>query len=204
MPSFIKPDSYLLRRRVVLVPPDEIKTEKIQQALNQLYEAAESERMDAKKGFLVGISAPQIGLDLRIILVDLDIGSDNLRPGRLQAYINPEIIWSSSEIEEEREDCYSVDPRLFGLVSRSLRIKVTALDREGNRIMEEFSGYTARIFQHEIDHLNGICFPDRVEDEQNLHWVEEQKYLQYVENWKEWPIKCPRSLWLSIKTGSGA
>lgn len=201
MPSFIKPDSELLRRSVASVPLNEIKTEKIQEAIDRLYAAAESERIDAKKGFLVGIAAPQIGIDLRIILVDLDIGSDNLRPGRFQVFINPEIIWSSSEIEEEREDCYSVNPRLFGLVPRALRIKVSALDREGNRVVEELSDYTARIFQHEIDHLNGICFPDRVKNDENLHWVEEQNYPNYMENWKHWPIKCSRNVWLSIKNG---
>lgn len=61
---------------------------------------------------------------------------------------------------------------------RSESIRIEALDRQGNPISQEFSGFTARIFQHEIDHLEGIRFPDRVGTDGILQWVEESQFSE--------------------------
>jgi hypothetical protein len=83
-----------------------------------------------------------------------------------------------------------VDEHLDGKIPRSESIRITAYDREGNFIDRIFSGFTARIFQHEIDHLNGIRFPDRVTEKGILHWVPDNQYHLF-----------PFELWLDMKYG---
>ena len=73
--------------------------------------------------------------------------------------INPEITWMSEEQNEWYEGCFSTS-RVCGIVSRPDKVKIKAYSEEGKIVEEEYSGYTARIFQHEIDHLDGILFID--------------------------------------------
>ncbi len=74
-------------------------------------------------------------------------------------------------------------------IPRSEKIQLIAFDREGNPINKIFSGFTARIFQHEVDHLDGIRFPDRVGENGVLHWVPDNQYSLYLEQWENWPLK---------------
>lgn len=99
----------------------------------------------------VGLAAPQIGVSKRIVVVD---------PGdELYEMINPEIIYREGE-ELGTEGCLSV-PNVRGIVSRSLNIKVRGLNRHGGEVEVEATGLLARVFQHEIDHLDGILFIDK-------------------------------------------
>jgi len=68
-------------------------------------------------------------------------------------------------------------------------------------VEEEYSGYTARIFQHEVDHLDGKEFTTYITDDKKLHWVEEEEFPAYrnQEGWRHWPHKCPRQKWERIK-----
>lgn len=101
----------------------------------------------------VGLAAPQIGVLKRIIVVDVGEGPLTL--------INPEIVESSgSEIDEE--GCLSI-PNENGNVERAARVVVEALDRDGREVEIEAEGLLARALQHEIDHLAGILFVDKVE-----------------------------------------
>jgi peptide deformylase len=80
----------------------------------------------------------------------------------------------ASEGEESGEEgCLSI-PRLRGNVPRATRITVTGLDRSGRRLRIEAEDFLARVFQHEIDHLNGILFTERVVDKKSLHWLTEE------------------------------
>ncbi|MEE0435031.1 MAG: peptide deformylase [Peptococcaceae bacterium] len=99
----------------------------------------------------VGLAAPQVGISKRVIVVDIGEG--------LYKLVNPEVI-ASSGIQDGPEGCLSV-PGIVGDVKRSEHVKVKALNEEGNEIVLEASGYLARAFQHEIDHLNGIIFTDK-------------------------------------------
>ena len=99
----------------------------------------------------VGLAAPQVGINKRVIVVDIGEG--------LYKLVNPEIV-SSSGIQDGPEGCLSV-PNVIGNVKRSEHIKVKALDENGNIVTIEASGFLARAFQHEIDHLNGIIFTDK-------------------------------------------
>lgn len=192
-----QPSAHFLASRAQEVTQEEIP--KVQKIIEQMYHIARGERQDVSKTVMVGLAAPQIGIGKRIILVDLGVGSERMNLGTLTAYINPEIVWKSEEIEEGREGCFSVDRRIVGIVPRSRSIELIAWDRHGRPVHEKWDGFQARIFQHEVDHLNGLRFPDRVGPNGTLQWVEEEQYYEYRKNWKNWPHKCAWETWLKMK-----
>ncbi|MCL4352911.1 peptide deformylase [Patescibacteria group bacterium] len=199
MEKFVKPDNPILIERAEEIKPEEIESPETQALIEKMLTIAYGEQVDRMKPLLVGLAAPQIGISKRIILVDVAArGKGNV--GDLRVYINPEIIWKSNDEVEWYEGCYSTD-RVCGIVARPNSIKVRALTRNGQSIEENYEGYTARIFQHEIDHLNGIEFVSRITDYDKLHWVEKEEFPEYRNNeaWRNWPKKCPRSKWEKIK-----
>src|SRR5690606_23267713 len=105
----------------------EISSLIIRNVVARLLEAASSQQranLDNKKHrTLVGLAAPQIGVGLRIIVVDTKIRPDRKNPGNLECFINPKIIWRSKEAEEMREGCFSAGP-VWGLVRRPTAIKL--------------------------------------------------------------------------------
>ncbi len=105
----------------------------------------------------VGLAAPQVGVPKRIIIV-----SPNAHPGEERVYINPEILQSSSEQEIGLEGCLSL-PGISCEVRRAKKIKFKALDLNGSEKIEDFENFSARVIQHEIDHLNGVLIIDRVD-----------------------------------------
>jgi peptide deformylase len=109
----------------------------------------------------VGLAAPQINVSSQVIVVEypLDDQVEDAKP-ELFVIANPEIVEKSEETEFGIEGCLSV-PELLGEVERSTRIVVSGLDRQGRKQRLSASGWLARIFQHEIDHVNGILFVDR-------------------------------------------
>jgi len=112
--------------------------------------------MEAEEG--VGIAAPQVAISRRVILVErVDIEGKPVR-----AYLNPEILEASEEKIVDWEGCLSI-PAGFGKVKRAASIVIAYLAGEGGRGTETVQGYAARIFQHEIDHLDGVLFIDRKE-----------------------------------------
>jgi peptide deformylase len=112
----------------------------------------------------VGLAAPQIGLSERIIVVEyFEREEDEEKeeaPKKVWALLNPEIVKSSEETVTGVEGCLSI-PGLVGEVERHAAIHVKGLNRHGKPVKIKAEGWLARIFQHEIDHLNGILFPDR-------------------------------------------
>ena len=103
----------------------------------------------------VGLAAPQVGVLRRIAIVEFD--------GKYYELINPRILSACGELMEE-EGCLSV-PGIRGLVKRPEMIKVTYVDRDGKRHKEEITGLIARVFCHEIDHLDGVLFVDKMTEE---------------------------------------
>jgi peptide deformylase len=99
----------------------------------------------------VGLAAPQVGISKRVIVVDVGDG--------LIEMVNPEIVAKEGEQFDPPEGCLSI-PNLLGVVRRARWIRVKGQDRHGNPVELEAEDYLARAFQHEIDHLNGILFPD--------------------------------------------
>ncbi|WP_448566244.1 peptide deformylase [Thalassotalea ganghwensis] len=128
----------------------------------------------------VGIAAPQIGVNKQIFIVcsKPSVRYPNAPMMKPTPIINPEIVEYSGEIVEDWEGCLSV-PKKRGLVPRYDNITVRYQDRQGYWQTKKFSGFVARIFQHEIDHLNGLTFLDRVNDKAKVIG-EELWYQQYA------------------------
>ena len=112
----------------------------------------------------VGLAAPQIGLSERLIVVEYyEHAEDEDKedaPKKVWAVINPEIVKASEEKVMGVEGCLSI-PGLVGEVERHLSVQVKGLNRHGKQTKIKAEGWLARIFQHEIDHLNGVLFTDR-------------------------------------------
>jgi peptide deformylase len=105
----------------------------------------------------IGLAATQIGIPLRIFVVDITLGRD---PGGLIVMVNPEFV-SREGMQLEEEGCLSI-PGFNATVVRPERAIVKGLNREGVEHQHEGSGLLARAFQHEMDHLDGTLFVDRL------------------------------------------
>ena len=111
----------------------------------------------------VGLAAPQVGISEQLIVIEYGDDEDETVPKKLFVVANPEIIQTSETIVEGLEGCLSV-PDLVGNVDRFESIVVKGLNRHGKPIKIKAQDWLARIFQHEIDHLNGILFTDRTDN----------------------------------------
>jgi peptide deformylase len=105
----------------------------------------------------IGLAAPQIDVPLRVIVIDLSVGEDR---SQLIKLVNPEIVEQEGEQREE-EGCLSV-PTYYGTPVRPARVTVKGLDLDGKERTYTATELLARAFCHEIDHLNGLLFLDRV------------------------------------------
>ncbi len=108
----------------------------------------------------VGLAAPQIDVPLRLIVIEFGDEEDEEVPPQLYIVANPQITRLSKETDLGVEGCLSI-PNILGEVERSLEATVTGQNRRGQRFKYKLSGWLARIFQHEVDHLNGVLFVDR-------------------------------------------
>lgn len=110
----------------------------------------------------VGLAAPQVGVSERLIVVEYGDDDDETVPKKLFVVANPEIVFKSEEVVKGIEGCLSV-PDLIGEVERHVKIEVRGLNRHGKPVKIKVEDWIARIFQHEIDHLDGILFTDRTD-----------------------------------------
>jgi peptide deformylase len=107
----------------------------------------------------IGLAAPQIGISTRVIVVDLR--REDHPDDEPLALVNPRVVWASSETAKQTEGCLSI-PTLEEIVERPAKIRVEALDPDGERVELHADDLLARALQHEIDHLDGVLFLDRV------------------------------------------
>jgi peptide deformylase len=127
----------------------------------------------------VGLSAVQIGKPIRIFLARKDV---KFKP---KVFINPEITWQSKAVtdgvpnrQNKLEGCLSV-PNYYGIVHRAKQIKLRWQDESRQRQTAKFSGFLATVIQHEMDHINGILFIDRVLEQGNkLYQIEDEKLVE--------------------------
>lgn len=197
--KFVKPNDPILIAIAKEIPLDKISSSEIKIDIQTMLNIAYGEQEDHTKPVLVGLAAPQIGISKRIILVDIKADGKGT-VGDLRIYINPEITQTSKEVVAWYEGCFSTD-RVCGIVERPITVTIKAYTTEGKTVEEQYSGYTARIFQHEIDHLNGKEFVSHIKDDDKLHWVEDDEFPEYRNNqgWRAWKHKCPRKKWEKIK-----
>ena len=126
----------------------------------------------------IGLAAPQVGIPLRIFVIDLSVGRD---PSALHAMINPEFV-EREGMQLEEEGCLSV-PGFTSTVARPKRVVVKGLNRQGDEHTLEGTGLMARALQHEIDHLNGCLFVDRLRGLQKDLIVRKIKKLAKAGKW---------------------
>lgn len=135
----------VLRQRAVPVTNEERQSRDIARLVDDMT----ATMIDAKG---IGIAAPQIGVGKRVAII-------NGRDGPF-AIINPRIIRRSLRTATDEEGCLSI-PGVFGLVRRPKTVTVAFTDLDGHAHKDKVTGLLARVFQHEIDHLNGVLFIDR-------------------------------------------
>jgi peptide deformylase len=165
LPSIVQAGAPVLRERAADVPPDRIASAEVQDLIDRMIAV-----MRAAAG--VGLAAPQIDSPLRIIVLedteaavaqlsDVERRERERAPFPLRVFVNPVL----RQVGEERatffEGCLSVGGYV-GLVERSLEVEVAGLDRHGIPRSWRVRGWPARILQHEIDHLDGILYVDRM------------------------------------------
>lgn len=145
-----------MRYPIVIYPNDRLKkeTQEVTVITDEIVDLLENmrETMIAHDG--IGLAAPQIGKNLRIAVVEVDEETG------LFELINPEIIDQKGK-DIDVEGCLSI-PETYGTVERAEEVTVRYFDREGDEIEVTAYGYLARAFQHEIDHLNGELFIDKI------------------------------------------
>ncbi len=117
--------------------------------------------LDMKKSMTnnggIGLAANQINKDLSIFVIDEKLAAEGGAP---EIFFNPKITEYSKEWDELEEGCLSI-PEYAALIKRSKKIKIKAVDENGNKIKLKIRGFLARVLQHETDHLNGIVIKDR-------------------------------------------
>lgn len=110
------------------------------------------------------MAAPQMGIMKRIIIVRDDM--DEKKKATFTALINPVIIKAEGKIEKDYEGCLSV-PSIYGMVPRATKVRIKAKLEDGTEVRVKATGELARTLQHEIDHLDGILFIDRIRDKKD-------------------------------------
>ncbi|HEY9481256.1 MAG TPA: peptide deformylase [Candidatus Paceibacterota bacterium] len=167
MVTILQKDAPVLREKAKSVPESMFGTKKLSQIIADMKTAIASQD-DA-----VAIAAPQIGIPYRIFVVagraidmtmdEPEDATESTPKSDDQIFINPEIVKLSRDREEMEEGCLSVR-YLYGRVSRATKARVRAQDEEGVWFEAGGSGLVAQIFQHEIDHLDGVLFIDKATD----------------------------------------
>ena len=161
----------VLRSRARAVEPAEIRSPRIQQLIDDMFET-----MREYQG--VGLAAPQVHESLRLFVAGFapkegdHAAADEPERVPLMALINPEITPIGSATVEDWEGCLSI-PDIRGRVPRAREISVRAYDRQGKRFDLRARGFTARVIQHETDHLDGVLFFDRMTSFQSLTFLDE-------------------------------
>ena len=143
--------------------PDKILAKKMERiVVDDLKNGSYKELIsDMKKAMVdnngVGLAANQVGKDLSIFVIDQKLAEENGVP---DVFINPEITEYSKDNDETEEGCLSI-PGYWAPIKRAKKIKIKAVDENGDKIKFKARGFLARVLQHETDHLNGITIKER-------------------------------------------
>ena len=155
-----------------IIEVESIKSKEIQTLLKDLI-------VTVKKVNGVGIAAPQVGRSVRLFIV---ASSPTIRYPQAPkmtplAVINPKIIFASQTIVKGWEGCLSI-PGIRGLVPRHESVTIDYTDKTGKKVIKTFTGFVAKIFQHELDHLDGKVFLDRLDTVKDI--ITEKEYIKQM------------------------
>ncbi|GAC1388342.1 MAG: peptide deformylase [Candidatus Saccharimonadales bacterium] len=167
----------------------------ISESVKQLVEDMKTATLDWEdhRNHEVGVALAAVQVDqlLRVIVVRNDF--DNKKDREFETFINPEITKYEGLIEEDYEGCLSVKD-IYGKVPRYTKVRIKATGLEGQEIRVKAEGFLARVFQHEIDHTNGVVFIDHIRDQPDAFFrLEKDGHLQPLDFNSE--IKTNNSLW---------
>lgn len=162
----------VLRQPAREIPPEQIGHPAVQRLIDDMIET-----MTDEQG--IGLAAPQVFQPLRLVVLgDPQADPDDPDAIPLTVLVNPRWLARSDEQAEAWEGCLSI-PGLRGVVSRSVTVSLEALDRQGQRVELDTRDLFARVLQHEIDHLDGVLYLDRMTDMRRLAFLEEfERYCQ--------------------------
>lgn len=139
----------------------------------------------------VALAAIQVDKPLRIVVIRNDF--DNKKDKSFTVFINPEITKYEGRIEQDFEGCLSV-PDIYGQVPRYTKVRVRAQDENGRFFRVTAEGFLARVFQHEIDHTNGIVFIDRIKEDSSAFFrLKEDGHLEKLDYEKD--VRDNHILW---------
>jgi peptide deformylase len=139
----------------------------------------------------VALAAIQVDRPYRVVVIRNDF--DNKKDRTFTVFINPVITKYEGQIEEDYEGCLSV-PDIYGKVPRYSRVRIKAQDENGREIRVTADGFLARVFQHEIDHTNGIVFIDLIQDnDEAFYKLKEDGHLEKLDYEKD--IRTNNILW---------
>ena len=161
-------------------------TPEITDIIAKMRQASEDWEKDHEFELSAAMAAPQLGYNKRIIVIREDM--DNKKNPNFIALINPEIIKNEGELVNDHEGCLSV-PTIYGLVARYPKTRVKAILEDGTEVRIKAVDGLARVLQHEIDHLDGILFVDRIKHDQDAFFMLDHKGdlqpLDYDQNIKD-------------------
>ncbi|HEY62901.1 MAG TPA: peptide deformylase [Anaerolineae bacterium] len=149
-------------RNIVIVPNPVLrkKAHRVDEFGTDLQELIDDMVETMREAPGVGLAAPQVNVSQRVIVVEFGDEEDETVPSKLYAVVNPEIVKPSRETVFGIEGCLSI-PGLVGEVERAESVTIKGFSRYGQPTKIKARGWLARIFQHEVDHLNGVLFTDR-------------------------------------------
>jgi len=192
-----------------LVPPLAVGSAEAAHVAERLSVAARREA-DAAQGHMVGLAAPQVGIPARALLFDprVDPAGGALPADDLRCVVNPEVEPIGDDLIREIEGCLSTGP-IKGWVQRATRVRLRGHTPHGEPIDEVHTGLAAIVIQHEVDHLDGILFPQRISEDLDLLWVcteHVQRFTEYARAHRrgetpEWKTRTPRDQWDAIRAG---
>jgi peptide deformylase len=162
----------ILRARAKATPAEFIKTAAFRALIKNMFHT-----MHRAHG--VGLAAPQIGASIQLAVLQIPSRDLRVRGAALGKHviINPKILWHSKNTLLDWEGCLSFPPAR-GQVPRWASIRVKYMNEKGERVAEKYDGFAARVFQHEIDHLNGVVYIDRMPNMKTL--MTHQEFMQRI------------------------
>jgi peptide deformylase len=146
------------------------RSRKVQKVTPRMAALAERMLETMREANGIGLAAAQVGVLLRFFVAELPEDEENNQPRETFIVFNPEIVKNSGE-QTGYEGCLSI-PGYIGEVTRAETVTVKGLNEQGRPVRHKMEGYLARVFQHEIDHLDGILYTDKLTDPATFQPVE--------------------------------
>jgi len=170
-----------LRRIVTISDADSAvlrqRTRKVRSFGAELEALANDMLETMRESYGLGLAAPQVGLPMRMFVAEVPLDEEEPEETKAYVFVNPKIIKASRQEVQREEGCLSI-PGIYGQIWRADEVVVKAQDPHGKEFRLRARGLLARVIQHEVDHLDGILFVDRVAEEDGLYrYVEKDEEL---------------------------